>query len=196
MKFRQLLWLAVVLAVAAGFWYKQRPQTTPVLQRASAGKTVDENHFSPEENLEQLDVAQIDSARRSLDIAMFAFTDKYISDAVLRAAQRGVKVRLYRDHQQFQDEQRRAGEHNDQSTAGMFRGEPNVQIRVKHNRELMHLKAYCVDGALLRDGSANWSPSGLKRQDNNARLTTSPAEIERFQQVFEQMWSQRNNDEF
>jgi phosphatidylserine/phosphatidylglycerophosphate/cardiolipin synthase-like enzyme len=127
---------------------------------------------------------------------MYAFTDKYIADAVLRAARRGVKIRVYRDHQQFQDEQRRAGEHDSDSTAGMFQGEPNIHVRVKHNRELMHLKAYCVDGALLRDGSANWSPSGLKRQDNNARLTTSPAEIERFQQVFEQMWSQRNNDEF
>lgn len=195
MKLRQLAWLGVILAIGAGIWLKQRPHTAPVLERAAAGKVVEENHYSPEENLEQLDVAQIDSARRSLDIAMYAFTDKYIAEAVLRAARRGVKTRVYRDHQQFQDEQRRASEHGSVSTAEMFRGEPNIHIRVKHNHELMHLKAYCVDGALLRDGSANWSPSGLKRQDNNARFTTAPADVQRFEQTFNNMWDQRENDE-
>jgi phosphatidylserine/phosphatidylglycerophosphate/cardiolipin synthase-like enzyme len=31
----------------------------------------------------------------------------------------------------------------------------------------MHFKSYVVDGSLLRTGSANWSPTGLKRQDND-----------------------------
>jgi phosphatidylserine/phosphatidylglycerophosphate/cardiolipin synthase-like enzyme len=56
----------------------------------------------------------------------------------------------------------------------------------------MHLKSYCVDGALLRDGSANWSPSGLKRQDNNARFTTDRRQIQAFQSVFEGMWARDN----
>ncbi|MGI4831357.1 MAG: phospholipase D-like domain-containing protein [Janthinobacterium lividum] len=42
-----------------------------------------------------------------------------------------------------------------------------IEVRVKGARDLMHLKSYAVDGRLLRSGSANWSPTGLKRQDND-----------------------------
>jgi phosphatidylserine/phosphatidylglycerophosphate/cardiolipin synthase-like enzyme len=76
----------------------------------------------------------------------------------------------------------------------MLRGQPGIQIRVKGSRELMHLKAYLIDGSLLREGSANWSPSGLKRQDNNAYFTTDPAQVAAFQQVFEQMWTRGDNE--
>jgi phosphatidylserine/phosphatidylglycerophosphate/cardiolipin synthase-like enzyme len=192
---RQFIWLLAVGLVAAGFWAVQRSERPqPVLQRAAASAVVSENHFSPEENLERLDVAQLDAAQRTLDIAMYAFTDKYLAEALVRAARRGVQVRVYRDHSQFEDEQRNAERHEDQSTTEMFRGERNIQVRVKHKRELMHLKAYAVDGTLLRDGSANWSPSGLKRQDNNARFTTNAAEVQAFQKVFEDMWAGRENE--
>ena len=33
-------------------------------------------------------------------------------------------------------------------------------VRIKERGPLMHLKAYAVDGVLLRTGSANLSPSG------------------------------------
>jgi phosphatidylserine/phosphatidylglycerophosphate/cardiolipin synthase-like enzyme len=194
---RQFIWLLAVAVVAAGFWAMERTERRPepVLQRAAASaQVVSENHFSPDENLERLDAAQLGAAQRSLDIAMYAFTDKYLAEAIVQAARRGVQVRIYRDHAQFLDEQRKAGRHEDESTTEMFRGERNIQVRVKHKRELMHLKAYAVDGTLLRDGSANWSPSGLKRQDNNARFTTNPVEVQAFQKVFEDMWAGRENE--
>jgi PLD-like domain len=40
---------------------------------------------------------------------------------------------------------------------------PGVEIRIKHKaRDPMHLKRYQIDG-----GAANFSASGLKRQDND-----------------------------
>ena len=56
-----------------------------------------------------------------------------------------------------------------------------------------NLKTVCIDGRILRDGSANWSPSGEKSQDNNARFTLNPREIQRFQQVFEETWKRSGN---
>ncbi len=192
---RSPTYLLLLILVALGVWHVQHSsRPVAVLERASAGQIIEENHFSPEENLEQLDLAQIDRARHSLDIAMYAFTDEYLAEAVARAAQRGVQVRIYRDHEQFEQEQRHSQERRFESTTAMLNGKPNLHIRVKHSRELMHVKAYLVDGALLRDGSANWSPTGLKRQDNNARLTTDPAQVRAFQQVFEQMWEREDNE--
>ena len=40
-------------------------------------------------------------------------------------------------------------------------------VRIKRGGPLMHLKAYEIDGALLRTGSANFSASGENAQDND-----------------------------
>lgn len=188
--------LIVVLAVGVSLLYQyRRAVPASFTPRAAVAESAGAaEFFSPDDNLERLDIEQLNRARRSIDIAMYAFTDKYIAEQLVALARRGVVVRIYRDRSQFEDEQRKAGSRDSQSTAELFRGEPNIQLRVKHSRELMHLKAYLVDGGLLRDGSANWSPSGLKRQDNNARFTTDPAQIKAFQQVFEQMWSRADNE--
>ncbi len=187
----------MVMAIGVSLLYQYRhgvpASFTP---RAAAPESAGAaDFFSPAENLERLDVEQLNRAQHSIDIAMYAFTDKYIAGQLLALARRGVRVRIYRDRSQFEDEQRKAGNRDSESTAEIFRGEPNIHLRVKHSRELMHLKAYLVDGAVLRDGSANWSPSGLKRQDNNARFTTEPEQIKAFQQVFEEMWSRPDNEQ-
>ncbi len=183
----------IVAGAALLYQYRNRGADPSAQQRAL--QAASEEYFSPASNLEQMDIARIRGAQHTLDIAMYAFTDKFVADALIEAARRGVTVRIYRDRQQYEDEQRNAGEHASSSTTDLLRREPNVQIRVKGKRELMHLKAYLVDGRLLRDGSANWSPSGLKRQDNNARFTADPAQVKAFQQAFEDMWSRETNTE-
>jgi phosphatidylserine/phosphatidylglycerophosphate/cardiolipin synthase-like enzyme len=156
------------------------------------GTTTAEEHFSPSENLEHIDREHLLAAQHTLDIAMYAFTDQYLAEAILDRARAGVQVRIYRDHDQFEQEQRRANDRR-QSTTEIFAGQPNIQIRVKGSRELMHLKSYLVDGRALRTGSANWSPTGEKRQDNNAHFTTDPQQVKAFQSAFEQIWQRDDN---
>jgi phosphatidylserine/phosphatidylglycerophosphate/cardiolipin synthase-like enzyme len=192
---RRVLYLGVlVVAGIALFQFQpefERARVTPVADGAEAG-----DHFSPAENLERLDLEQIAQAQHSLDIAMYAFTDRYLAQAVIEAAHRGVKVRIYRDRSQFEEEQRNADLHHERSLSDMFHRQPNIQIRIKNSNEhnLMHLKAYLVDGDLLRDGSANWSPSGLKRQDNNSRFTADPAQVHAFEEAFDEMWARTDNE--
>jgi phosphatidylserine/phosphatidylglycerophosphate/cardiolipin synthase-like enzyme len=57
----------------------------------------------------------------------------------------------------------------------------------------MHLKQLCVDGRLLRTGSANWSLSGEKREDDDADYSTDPNAIERFERDFEALWNRSDN---
>jgi len=182
-----ILRFVLVLLAAVAMWQCGQDNSQPRSDAKAPAR--EENHYSPQENLERVDLALIDSARQSLDIAMYAFTDRYLAEAVVRAARRGVQVRIYRDRQQFEDEQRKAGARGSGSTSDMFQGVPNLQLRVKSSRELMHLKAYVVDHSLLRDGSANWSPSGLKRQDNNLRLTTDASQVAAFERQYSEMWN-------
>jgi phosphatidylserine/phosphatidylglycerophosphate/cardiolipin synthase-like enzyme len=188
------------LVLIGAFFFLQRgqrgPAATPIQEltrAAEAGSAVAEDHFSPAEDIERIDVERLEQAKSSVDIAMYAFTDRYIADEIKRLAERGVKIRIYRDQEQYEEEQKKASKKEEDSTTSMLTGLASVQIRVKGHRELMHLKAYVIDGTVLRDGSANWSPSGEKRQDNNAHFTADPAQVSAFRRDFEEMWSRSDN---
>jgi phosphatidylserine/phosphatidylglycerophosphate/cardiolipin synthase-like enzyme len=49
----------------------------------------------------------------------------------------------------------------------------------------MHLKSYQIDGRLLRTGAANFSASGLKRQDNDLIVIESAEAAAVFKHTFE-----------
>jgi hypothetical protein len=116
-----------------------------------------ETHYSPNENLEAFDNRLIRSAHHSVDICAFAFTDHELADALIAVAARGVKVRLYLDQGQTHGELAReerggrtplAGGTEDDGAAQMDAGvmqrlsaTPNIEIRIKHSRTLMHLKS-------------------------------------------------------
>ena len=103
-------------------------------------------------------------------------------------------MRIYRDGEQYESEERNAARFRDQSTTAMFRGQRNIHVRVKpaSPSDLMHLKAWS-DGEVLREGSANWSPAALKRQDNNVRFSRNPDEVKAFEADFEAMWNRPSN---
>jgi phosphatidylserine/phosphatidylglycerophosphate/cardiolipin synthase-like enzyme len=58
----------------------------------------------------------------------------------------------------------------------------------KHN-----FKSYVIDGALVRTGSANWSPTGLKRQDNDVHYEVDVKLAALFETRFEAMWNRPTN---
>ena len=52
----------------------------------------------------------------------------------------------------------------------------------------MHLKAYAIDGVLLRTGSANFSASGENAQDNDLIVIRDAGAAAKFDVHFERMW--------
>lgn len=128
-----------------------------------------EHLYSPGTNLERSELAQLETATRSVDLAMYSFTDRYLAEELVTLARRGVRVRVYRDREQFAQEMQRGGT----TTTGMLLA-AGIEVRVKGAKNLMHLKSYAIDGQFLRSGSANWSPTGLKRQDNDLLYETGP----------------------
>jgi phosphatidylserine/phosphatidylglycerophosphate/cardiolipin synthase-like enzyme len=166
------------------------PQPSQDLKSAGI---ITEEHFSPGEDLEHLDLYRLGQAHITLDVAMYSFTDEQLADQIIALGRQGVVIRIYRDREQYDIEQRSAAQRHKQSTTDMFKDVPNIQVRVKGRRELMRLKAYLVDGALLRDGSADWSVAGEKWQDNNARFTNNQGETRFFIDAFDEMWARSDN---
>lgn len=144
--------------------------------------------YSPWENLEQVDSNAIHHSRcNHLDIAMYAFTDRKLAEAVVAFARSGRPVRIYRDREQYEQEMRRG------SKVSQILRVPNISIRVKGSPVLMHVKAWS-DGCVLREGSANWSPSGEKMQDNTLTFLNDPASVINFERDFQAMWTRSSND--
>lgn len=155
-----------------------------LLIAASAPPPPFEQHFAPEENLEPIDVAAIDGARAAIDMAAFVLTDRPVIFALTRAARRGVKVRLFRQVEDFTPATATA-----EALAALEQA--GAAIRYKDpTTPLMHLKAYCVDGDLLRVGAANFSFSGLTRQNNDLEIARGPGVCVAFDAAFARMWGQ------
>ena len=140
-------------------------------------------HYAPAENLEALDVAALDRATRTIDMAAYTLTDYPVIEALGRAARRGVAVRILVDRAQLETRPESPPLIALQDVAG-------VSLKVKRGRIYMHLKAYQIDGRWLRTGSANFSASGLKQQDNDWILIDNAGAATRFAADFERMFGE------
>jgi phosphatidylserine/phosphatidylglycerophosphate/cardiolipin synthase-like enzyme len=89
-------------------------------------------------------------------------TDSAVIEALRAASARGAKVRVWRDA----SEAARLSEYDVKAQLGS-RVQGLELLSSTPGGELMHLKGYCVDHRLLRTGSANFSQSGERRQDND-----------------------------
>ena len=155
---------------------------------AAVGQSASDFHYGPNENLERLDVQAIDRAEGHIDVAMYSFTNHAIADALVAAAKRGVQIRIYRDFEQYEEEQRRG----DTYVAQALASNQNISIRVKGVKELMHLKEWS-DGNQLREGSANWSVAGERQQDNSVAFYEDKQGAAIFERKFQMMWDRPDN---
>lgn len=111
------------------------------------------------------------------------FSDFAVIDALADAARRGVYVRILLDPSQLRQRQESALSRIEELTKMS-----DVTARIKSGSELMHLKSYAIDGTVLRSGSANFTPSGLKRQNNDLVVIRSAKAAERFSAEFSKVF--------
>ncbi len=170
---------ALVLAIEA---------PKPFLQQESPISAPLRVAYGPEPGFAALDPDLIARARRTIDMTAYVLSDERVIEALSAAASRDVKIRLYFDPEQF----RRVGAMNENVIALV--NQPNVQARIKaEQNDLMHMKAYTIDGRWLRTGSANFSWSGETRQDNDIVIIDSPQAARAFTRRFEILWARRDN---
>jgi phosphatidylserine/phosphatidylglycerophosphate/cardiolipin synthase-like enzyme len=139
-----------------------------------ASACAQEIHYSPDEDLARIDAGLIARAKRSIDFASYSLTDTTVLDALVAAEGRGVIIRIVQDPRERHDFLRL--------------GDLADNLRIKHSGPLMHLKAYEIDGELLRSGSANFSEGGETRQDNDLIVIRDTGSAAKFDAHFERMW--------
>lgn len=141
-------------------------------------------YFSPNGGALSAIVREIDGAKGTLDIAMFSFTSREIGDAVLRATQRGVKVRIILDQGQAKERF---------SRYPLFL-QANIPVKLlpggekKFVKGLMHNKFAVIDGKEVITGSYNWTASAEKLNYENLLIIRSPDLAKKYEDYFEKMW--------
>jgi phosphatidylserine/phosphatidylglycerophosphate/cardiolipin synthase-like enzyme len=133
-----------------------------------------EVHFSPEERLDAIDAALIGTAKLSIDLASYALTNPVVIDALSAAQRRSVAIRIVLDPRERHD--------------FVKLGDLSDSVRIKRGGPYMHLKAYSIDGEVLRTGSANFSTSGERAQDNDLIVIRDVSAAAKFDAHFERMW--------
>lgn len=148
-------------------------------------------YYGPSPETATVDQQTLARARSSIDMAAYVLTDRTVIEALAQAARRGVKVRVYLDG----DDATRGSEKSADALTALD-ALPGVVVRRKApGRDSMHLKSYLVDRRILRTGSANFSYSGERFQDNDILLLESPALAGAFVRNFEAIWSRAENRE-
>lgn len=133
-------------------------------------------------------------AKQRIDIAAYTISDFRVIDGLLNAAicVVNLKVRIYMDSTQYTQFRSRGG--RDVHAFNALITAPNIEIKTNGpDASYMHLKGYVVDGQVLRSGSANFTYSGEREQDNDLVLLPNADAIASFQRNFEIMWNRGNN---
>lgn len=151
-----------------------------------------QQHYTNPASVINNDVALIHSATKAIDFAAYSLNDPEIINALVTRAQAGVAIRIYHDRTEL-EAMARGDIMVSHAPFHALLGVAAISILVKHSSILMHLKSYLVDGRMLRDGSANFSPAGEEEQDNSMLVTDDLVSIALFQAKFEQMWGRPDN---
>lgn len=147
--------------------------------------------YTPSPEALHADIETLGQAKRTIDLAAYVLTDRAMMQALIGAAKRGVAVRIYIDRA-FTT---RGPNKNGEEFADLL-ATPGITVRYKAREAgMMHLKSYRVDDRILRTGSANFSYSGGRFQDNDVVIIDSPAHAAQFGAVFEKMWARADNEE-
>jgi phosphatidylserine/phosphatidylglycerophosphate/cardiolipin synthase-like enzyme len=140
-----------------------------------------EVYFSLSDNPQKAIIENINQAEAFINIAMYIFTDREIAIPLVKARERGVKVRLYLDQDQV----------DYKYSQSRFLVQKGIKTRISTNNYIMHNKFAIIDNRLLLTGSYNWTFSANHRNDENLMVIDDPEIIEIFQNQFVNIWSNK-----
>lgn len=120
----------------------------------------------------------IDSCRSNLDCCVFTITDDRISDRIVAAHRRKVRVRIISDDDKAAD----LG-----SDVSRFLG-AEIAVRVDRTPRHMHHKFALFDDELLLTGSYNWTRGAADQNLENFIVTDDGALVMAFRQEFDRLW--------
>ncbi len=137
-----------------------------------------EAFFSPGDKCRHAIVGMLQRCRTSVDICVFTITDDRISDAIVKARNRGVAIRIISDNDKAED-----------LGSDIKRFEHvGIDVAIDQTDHHMHHKFAIFDGGITLTGSYNWTRSAAEYNQENILVMHDPRIAMRFQAEFDKLW--------
>ncbi|MDD4005118.1 MAG: phospholipase D-like domain-containing protein [Elusimicrobiaceae bacterium] len=138
--------------------------------------------FSEDEYISGHILKNINNCTKTLDVAVYAFSLRDVAEAIVKAIERGVQVRVIVDQSHM---------FGSRTAELQYLVDNNVNLRVLRGTGkwgIMHNKMAIFDGKMVKFGSFNWTNAGDRNNYENAIFNTEPAIIAGYQAYFDWMW--------
>ena len=137
--------------------------------------------FSPKGGTSKELARLIKAAKKEIAVAAYAFSSKYLGQALSGALKRGIKIRVLLD-----GDNARKSYSIDEWLAG-----EEIDVRlIEIKRGSLHHKFMLIDGKILITGSYNFTNESEFRNHEAAIFTNHKGLIQAFTAEFERLWSQ------
>ena len=139
--------------------------------------------FSPEESIKESLLKEMGSATSTLELAIHEITSLDLAQALLKAKQRGVKVRIIADSKQ-------AKVKSSQITYLIRQG---IVVKVVGGKEkgMMNHRFAIFDGKRVVTGSFDWTDVSAKWNYENVLILSDSEVVASYQKEFERLWREK-----
>lgn len=134
--------------------------------------------FSPQDNCAQEIISEIDKAKDYVYVAMYYFTSRPIAQALIRARDRGVDVKVCLDEEQPTYEYSKS----------RFLENKGINIKLIGGSGIMHNKFCIIDDYVTITGSYNWTVSADLKNDENVLVIKSKEITRIYKEQFNKFW--------
>ncbi len=150
-----------------------------VLLHATRAFAQTEVYFTPSTKCENGLVHRINEATDTIDVAVYSLNNKKLVEALKKANERGVKVRILTDRTQASNKYSKVRELHDYG----------MNIRVHSKNKIEHNKFAIFDGKQASTGSFNWTnPATEKNSENCVFFTDDAKVVAEYQKRFDYLW--------
>ena len=145
----------------------------------SSGEIALRTAFSPADGVRKLLLEELSSARKSIRIMAFSFTDQEIADKLAELAKKGIHVECLFDY----------GQANSKFSRSSYLRGCGIRIAMSPNRSgKMHHKVIIIDDETVITGSYNYSKNAEVSNDENILVIKNDKIASRYVKEFKRCW--------
>jgi len=162
------------------------------LPRPAVAEMVVQACFSPQGRCAAHILREIESAKKELLVAVYAFTNDDLANALVQAKKRGVGIQVVIDREFDRANENSKGKFLEAQKIPLRRISGDKAPGREKDAGLMHQKFAVIDRKIVFSGSYNWTHAAENSNDENLLLFRDAAPLaEEYRKAFARLWERK-----